>query len=239
MKYRIKLLIACSLFTSIQLQAHTLEELSYMSEDFFPYNYVEQQQPQGFAVELLSLVFQQLGSPLPEIQFLPWKRAYAKLQQLPYTVLFSTIKTAQRESKFKWACPINIGQANLYALNDSKIEITALADLANYKVALLSGQSIHAYLNDAGLQHNIVAIKTIEQAFKLLALRRVDLLALVSEHIDPHELSFKQVYSLFDNEYCYAFHPSVSEPELRRFQRALQLVVSSASYQKLYQKYFK
>ncbi|MGY5449980.1 substrate-binding periplasmic protein [Agarivorans sp. MS3-6] len=219
-------------------KAHSLEEITFYSEEFFPYNYTENLQVTGFSVELLGLVFKQLGSPPPEVKIVPWKRGYTLLEKLDYTALFSTIKTEQRFPLFHWACPINRSSANLYVLSDSQLSVQNLADLSAYKIAVLKDQAIEAYLHKAGLQFSAVPTKSVEQSFKLLALRRVDMIALVSEYLDDHPRSFKPIYQLFEKEYCFAFNSSLSTKELNRFQQALAQVRLSQDYSDLYTKYF-
>ncbi|WP_411991785.1 substrate-binding periplasmic protein [Agarivorans sp. DSG3-1] len=234
----IKPFVFAMLFSSTPLYAHTLEELRYYSEEYFPYNFTEQKQVSGFSIELLALVFKQLGSPMPKVEMVPWARGYSILQQQSYTVLFSTIKTHQRKDYFKWACPINSAKGQFYGLSDSKLKISQLSDAASYKIAVIKGQAIDGYLSNTELKDNLHRLKTVEQAFKLLALRRVDLIALAEQSVVGHESSFKPIYRLFEHQYCFAFNRSISQLELQRFQQALAQVRESAEFAALFKKYF-
>ncbi|WP_406610939.1 substrate-binding periplasmic protein [Agarivorans sp. JK6] len=227
-----------SLLCCSQLSARTLEQLDYYSEEFFPYNYVEDEQAAGFSVELLALIFAQLNSPAPKVKIVPWTRGYATLQQQAYTVLFSTIKTEPRKNKFEWACPINVSRGKFYGLSDSKLEIRSLKDAENLKIAIMKGQAIDGFLTKSDFAAELVPVKSVEQAFKLLALRRVDLMALTEQSLEGHQSSFKPLYTLFENDYCFAFNRSISQQQLTRFQQALTQVRETEAFQQLYQKYF-
>lgn len=227
-----------SLLCCGQLSARTLEQLDYYSEEFFPYNYLEDGKAVGFSVELLTLIFAQLESPAPKVKIVPWTRGYATLQHQAFTVLFSTIKTKPRIDKFEWACPINISRGKFYGLTDSELEITSLKDAENLKIAIMKGQAIDGFLTRSDFTAELIPVKSVEQAFKLLALRRVDLIALTEQSLEGHESSFKPLYTLFENDYCFAFNRSISQQELARFQAALEQVRQTEAFEKLYQKYF-
>ncbi|WP_163131370.1 ABC transporter substrate-binding protein [Agarivorans sp. Alg241-V36] len=231
-------LLTVSLLCCGQLSARTLEQLDYYSEEFFPYNYLEQGQAVGFSVELLALIFAQLESPAPEVKIVPWTRGYATLQHQAFTVLFSTIKTPQRADRFEWACPINVSRGKFYGLTDSELEITSLKDAENLKIAIMKGQAIDGFLTRSDFTAELIPVKSVEQAFRLLALRRVDLIALTEQSLEGHQSSFKPLYTLFEHDYCFAFNRSISQQELARFQAALEQVRQSDAFEKLYQKYF-
>jgi polar amino acid transport system substrate-binding protein len=160
------------------------------------------------------------------------------LQHQAFTVLFSTIKTKPRIDKFEWACPINISRGKFYGLTDSELEITSLKDAENLKIAIMKGQAIDGFLTRSDFTAELIPVKSVEQAFKLLALRRVDLIALTEQSLEGHESSFKPLYTLFENDYCFAFNRSISQQELARFQAALEQVRQTEAFEKLYQKYF-
>ena len=179
-----------SLLCCSQLSARTLEQLEYYSEEFFPYNYVEDGQAAGFSVELLTLIFAQLNSPAPKVKIVPWARGYATLQQQAYTVLFSTIKTEPRKNKFEWACPINVSRGKFYGLSDSKLEISSLKDAENLKIAIMKGQAIDGFLTKSDFTAELVPVKSVEQAFKLL--EQYPLVDWLPPALRPHGLDLNQ-----------------------------------------------
>lgn len=72
-----------------------------VTEDFPPYNYVEDKKPTGFATE----VVQQLMAKLDEdirIDVLPWTRAMLTAESRPDTLIFSILRTDTRENKYHW-----------------------------------------------------------------------------------------------------------------------------------------
>jgi len=231
-------LICFIIMLNLSVRAESLKALDYYTEEFFPYNYSHQGELSGFSFELLELIYDHLGQPVPEVKILPWPRAYVMAQYQPNSVLFSTIKTTNRLSMFRWVCPINVSRAQLFGLLDSQLNITQLSDLNNIKIAVLRGQAIDGFLSKKGFEDSLVRVKSLEQASRLLALRRVQALAMVSQRNSMDMQSFKLLYSLFESEYCFAFNLAVEAAQVAIFSQALAAVQASPEYQKLYLKYF-
>lgn len=125
----------------------SLAELSYLTEQYKPYNYqAAGELPAGLAVELLHRIWRQTGTAEQPIQVLPWPRAYNQLNVQPDTVLFSTARTKEREPLFKWACPIARSPIVLIALKESRIRLSSLQDASRYRIA--------AILDDVGRSLN-------------------------------------------------------------------------------------
>lgn len=123
----------------------SLADLSYLTEQYKPYNYQDgSEPPAGLAVELLHRIWRQTGTAEQPIQVLPWPRAYNQLNVQPDTVLFSTARTKEREPLFKWACPIARSPIVLIALKESRIRLSSLQDASRYRIA--------AILDDVGHQ---------------------------------------------------------------------------------------
>jgi len=68
-------------------------DLFYMTEDYKPYNYVENNQLQGISVDLLKLMWKEMGYSEQKINQLPWARGYDFVQKKADTVLFATART--------------------------------------------------------------------------------------------------------------------------------------------------
>ncbi len=79
---------------------------TFLTEQFKPYNYQENGQAKGIAIEFLKLMWHQMGEREHPIEFLPWSRAYEMTRTRSGVVLFATIRTPEREDLFKWVGPI-------------------------------------------------------------------------------------------------------------------------------------
>ena len=89
-------------------EAFSARDLTYITEQFPPYNYQENGKLQGISVDLLEKVWENMGANLNRsvIQLLPWKEGYQETLDENGKVLFSTARLPQREQLFKWAGPI-------------------------------------------------------------------------------------------------------------------------------------
>ena len=68
----------------------------------------------GMSTQLVKAIQQQVGDTTT-IEVFPWARAYAIAVSSANVAVYDTIRTADRENKFKWVGPIKIYTVNLYA----------------------------------------------------------------------------------------------------------------------------
>jgi len=106
-------------------------DLTYITEQYPPFNYEEHDQLQGIAVELLDAVTATMGDRLTEdkIRLMPWTDGYQTTLNQTDTVLFSTVRLPEREASFKWVGPIYTEQKVLFASRDRTMSINRPEDL--------------------------------------------------------------------------------------------------------------
>ena len=102
----------------------SLEGLTFITEEYPPYNFKRNDRLEGISVEILERIFEQSDTPLTrdDIHYYPWARGYDTALSEPGTVLFSTTRTAQREALFQWVGPIATDRVSLIARRDSGIQ---------------------------------------------------------------------------------------------------------------------
>ena len=76
------------------------------TEDVPPLNYVDKGKISGYSTEVLRLAAQEAGLSL-SIEAQPWLRAYAAVQKSPNALLFTVVRTPEREAQFQWVGPID------------------------------------------------------------------------------------------------------------------------------------
>ncbi len=101
--------------------------LRLLTEDYAPYNYMEQGQLVGVSVELVQEICHRLNLP-SRIEVLPWARAYEIAQQDAHAVLFTTTLTQERKALFQWVGPLIDTKWAFFALKGSGITITSLEE---------------------------------------------------------------------------------------------------------------
>ncbi len=225
--------------------AITAEALTYITEDYRPYSYVENGHLKGLAVDVLKLMWRDAGVSEQTIRVLPWARGYMLAQRVPNTVLFAMSRTEAREELFKWVCPINTNRHVLIGRVDRPVSV----DQAGPKQAVVgvvrddaSGQLLIDTFGDGAI---IEAVSSFELNVKKLNLGRVDLVAYgentawsaIADMGLPRS-NYEVVYVLGMEQACFAFHRAVPDPLIERFQQSLDRIVGTPAFFKIQERYF-
>ena len=119
----------------------SLEGLTFITEEYPPYNYRQDDRLEGISVELLERIFRETDTARSreDILYYPWARGYDTALSEPGTVLFSTTRTEQREPLFQWVGPIATDRVTLIARRDSDIRLDDIADViaGGYRIAVI------------------------------------------------------------------------------------------------------
>ena len=133
-----KFAIVLLLIFLLSITAGLAQELTVISEDNPPFNFIKDGVFTGSATEVVREIMRRLDLPT-EIQVLTWARGYQLALSQPNVVLFSTARTQEREHLFHWVGPIYKVRFGFYAKRGSGPYLTCLADakkvgaIATYK----------------------------------------------------------------------------------------------------------
>jgi len=224
-----------------------LANLTYLTENFAPFNYVENDELKGFSVELLKMIWKELDIKPKEIQVYPWARAYSLLESQNNIVLFATAKTKQRAASFKWVGPITTNTRTAFiALKEKRIRIGSLDVAKSYKVGIIRNDAAEQVLLSSGFpKEKIESVSRFEQNIKKIYIGRIDLIA-HDEYSFYHTMNardsgkddFETVYRFEGTIPCYAFSKNVSDSLVQKFQHALDKIKQGDAYHELVDKYF-
>jgi polar amino acid transport system substrate-binding protein len=214
------------------------EGLTYLTEEFRPLNYTDNDRPTGLAVELLRLVWREMSVPEQPIQVMPWARIYNAAQFDRRVVIFSMYRTEEREELFKWVGPIARGRLALFALRSRHLKVNSLSDLAGRRIASL--RDIAAAIKMLGAGFTLTYASRTGHAVQLLESGRVDFLALDEFQFrqgiadrDARPDAFETVWVLSEDSLYYAFSPDADDGLVARFQQALDAVTRRPVYRNL------
>lgn len=241
--------IFCS-FIPVYSYSQSIDDIYFTTENYPPYNFEENGKLQGISVELLILMLKKLNAKqtIKDIHLKPWARGYNALLKIPNTCLFSTIRTKQRESLFKWVGPITTTSISLIARKDKNIKINSVKDIYNYKIGVVRDDIGEQLLLKAGIPSEnldrISGINVITQSIKKLNKARFD--AWAYDHdvalwtikkfgFDPDD--YQIVYSLQKGDLYYAFHKDSSDLLIQKLQKALDELKTEGEYQKILDRY--
>ncbi|WP_447527762.1 substrate-binding periplasmic protein [Vreelandella sp. TE19] len=216
----------------------SLAAFSYITEEYPPYNYVEQGVAKGQTVDLLKRLFNYSQTPFEyaDIHSYPWIRGYNMALQTPNTVLFSTNRTPSREALFHWAGPIAIDQVTLIGHASKPLRIEELSDAIaqSLSVVVIRGDIGELSLTEAGYPETLIHHALDNQsALNMLINERVDLWAYSANVVDwivDHEgyrpATLIPVYTLSRYPLYFAINKE-SDPALTEYFQTMLLELSS------------
>jgi polar amino acid transport system substrate-binding protein len=142
--YRVLLLAA--VFSAMPAVA-VAQTLNLLTEDAYPFQYLENKKLTGMAVEVVTETFKRAGITHKD-EMLSWKDAYDRAQLHPNTCVYSTARTENREKVFKWIGPVVDNKWAAFAKKGFKGALSKPEDLTNYRVGVLLGDAKERYLKD-------------------------------------------------------------------------------------------
>lgn len=96
------IVICVSLPTSLFTLSHAIQstDLLVVTENLPPYNYKEGIAVKGVATEVVQALLKEVGLQA-DIHVLSWVRAYLKALEQPNVLIFSLVRTPEREEHFR------------------------------------------------------------------------------------------------------------------------------------------
>ena len=114
-----------------------------------------------------------LRSHIPyQMQSMSWNRAFELAKVQPDTCVFSTARTAERESSFKWIGPIATGIWVIVGPQDKLGKITQLDQIRDANIGVNLGDVLTGYLSQKGF--SVVRSYDDDTSLKNLAVGRLD-----------------------------------------------------------------
>lgn len=234
-------------------QTVSAKDLTYLTEQFPPYNFEKDGKLQGISVDLIEMAWQKMGLSLNEsvIQLLPWTEGYQRTLDEKNTVLFSTARLPQREQLFKWAGPIGPIRNVLLSKRESNISIASAEDLKKYRIAAIEDDcAVQMLLNKGLTKEDLMLEPTSKPVIEMLQNGSIDAWAygdtagmwLIQES-SANTSDFRVAYVLGQIDYYYAFNKETPDSIVQSFQQAIDDVKNSkdkdgvSDYQKILSKY--
>lgn len=130
-----------------------LAGITFLTEEYPPFNYVENGKLKGISVDILKEVFTQMGSAktISTADVKVWSVAYNQAKYVKDICLFSTTRTEAREPLFKWVGPISQTRISVIAPKKSGIKINSVEDLKKYNIGVVRDDVAHQLLVEKGV----------------------------------------------------------------------------------------
>jgi len=209
-------------------------QLTYLTEEWAPFNYQEGGNVTGISVEILEAVFRDIGvnRSRADVRIVPLAEGFQAARNDTGTVLFSIVRTPEREPFYKWAGPFTKASFVLFAPLTRNITLAAPEDLNQYRIGALQDSIENALLLDQGVNaSHLVSGQTPADLLRMLEAGQIDLWAtgdLAGRHqmlktaADPN--AYEIVYTLSENDFYFIFSRDVPDILVRAFQYALDTV---------------
>lgn len=225
-----------------QLTLAQSSSLRILTENWPPMSFEKSGAPQGMAVELAELLQKRLGDK-NKIEILPWPRAYHLVTTKPNILLFTMIKTPERERLVTLLGPIAHGEIALFARRTFPQE--GLRNLKkDYSIGVHRGTAFQKTLEERGFK-KIVAVNSPVNNIKMLMAGRIDFVCddvlvikeLLTQAGYPSD-AYKKVQHLYSSSLYFAFSKGTDQKVMNAWKTALEEVKKNGEFKTLHQKWF-
>ncbi len=247
-----KILIFLFLIFYTVIFAQSLKKISFMTENYPPYNYQQDFVLKGISVDLIIATMKKFNPDFSKnkIKLLPWARGYKIVQEEKNSCLFSTTRTKARERLFKWVGPISPALIVLIAKKERNIKISSIDNLKKYRIGTIINDVGEQLLIAKGLSlktfDRVSGVGSILSSIKKLNSNRIDLFAYDSnvfkweiKQINLNPADYEIVYVLKKGWYYYAFNKNTPDETIYQIQKNLDKLKKDGTYQKILDKYLK
>lgn len=157
----------------------TLAELTWVTEDYPPYNYINKEgELKGIFTDILLLVYQELDIDInkQDITVIPWARLYHQLTYEQGIAAFSMTNTDERDKRFKLIPLPYSGKISIMVKRNRKSAL-ASKKLAEMTIAVVREDIGHHLLNFHDIPSTQVHTTSAQSMLKMLLHDRVDAIA--------------------------------------------------------------
>ena len=227
-----KLFIVVVAVFLVSVQPALSAELTILTENLPPLNYVEDGVLVGPSVDIVREIQRRVGSN-DEIKVYPWARAYKMALEEENVVLFSMTYTKARYDIFKWIGPVATKRDILVAKKGSGIQINSLEDTRERLLKSLGFTNLEP-VSDEQMNAQKLDLGRIDLwTYKKPGLRTVCDLA----GVEYNEM--EEVYNLREIGVSIAFSKKTSDSIVEKWRNAFNEMVADGTVMQIRKKWNK
>jgi polar amino acid transport system substrate-binding protein len=238
-----KLFVTVASVFLVSVQPVLSAELTILTENLPPLNYVKDGVLVGPSVEIVKEIQRRVGSH-EQIKVYPWARAYKMALEDENVVLFGTTHTEVRHDKFKWIGPLATKRDILVAKKGSGIKINTLEDAKKVRrVGTLRDDTREQYLKLNGFT-NLEPVSDEQKNAQKLILGRIDLwaykkpgLKTVCELAGVDYNEIEEVYHLREINVDIAFSKKTSDSIVQKWRNAFSEMLADGTVLRIRKKW--
>ncbi|MBB4955272.1 polar amino acid transport system substrate-binding protein [Agrobacterium vitis] len=214
------------------------DRITFTTEDYPPYNFVENGVYKGIGYDQIILIMQETGIDYT-IELMPWARAYALAQSDPNTCVFTAAHTPERDSLFKWVEPLGLDRNVMTSKAGSGIHIDNIEQARRYRIGTQRDDYTEAFLRQNGFE-KIDLAASLDLTLKKLESGRIDLIPL-SEKFFYDLVKFgrplEKQFILTQQTFALACSKSVPDALIARMQTSLNALIADGRQKAIFDTY--
>jgi polar amino acid transport system substrate-binding protein len=214
------------------------QEITLTTEDYKPYNYMENEQIIGSGADQVFEIMKRSGIAY-NAEMMQWSRAIGLGENQANTCVFTASHTDERNDKFKWVEPLFSDRTLLIRKIGSDVAPADLAAATSLSVGTQAKDYTEDLLKAAGFT-NIDAANNFEQTLKKLEAGRVDLMAVSEPYFKQLVAGGAQVeeaLELSSSTLSLACSKSTDDALIAKMQAALDSMIADGTQAEILAKY--
>ncbi|WP_041957982.1 substrate-binding periplasmic protein [Sulfurospirillum arsenophilum] len=227
MKYL--LLIA---FFSLTLCA---EVFKVYTEQSPPYSFLENGNVKGSSTRLVEELFAKSGHQFFDnsIRLLPWARGYRNVLNETNSMIYSMVRSPEREALFQWVGPVGKMTLGIIAKKSRHLQVPSPSVLHRYKIATIPDTASEKALLDLDFRlENLERFANRTSQLKKLQENRVDAIAFsvesafsLLEEMGCDISEYEVVYVLKESDLYFAFNKETNPKMIDNLNNTLKTLV--------------
>ncbi len=214
-----------------------------LTESLEPYNYSENDTLKGISVEIVEELFQRVDMEL-NIMMYPWARAYNTALYAEKTILFSTVRTPEREEQFNWVGPLYNDTIFFYQKRSNPLVINTLDDARNVSRILAVRKFPEVTILQKNGFDNMELTNSQKNSMLMLNEERADLMIVgssvaqaIAEDIGIYYSTLQQGIALAEMDLYIALSKDIPQEIVLLWQKTVDEIKADGTYDAIVTKY--
>jgi len=235
-----------SLFSGSFISA---DEIKVVTETWEPYNFEKNGKVTGISTEIVEYSLKKAGIGISgnKIKIYPWVRAYKMATENENILIYTILRTQERENTFKWVGPLIPSEKFYFYKNKSRtdISVNSLDEAKKYQIGVLRGSVHEDFLLTNGFSNTFIQTVADQKLnLKKLLAGRIDFiidtdssLEIRTEQMNLPLSEFEKTLFLFENGYYMAFSKKTSDDIVEKVRNAFSELEKKGGVDKIIEKY--
>lgn len=227
------------------LTAHALAPLRVVTEELAPYNMTVGGKVTGLSTEVVEAVLKDMDMP-SRIQVMPWARAYDLALHADNVLIYSIVRTPEREALFQWAGPIAAAHWFLFSTQARPVPLNSLQEALDnrYQIATVNQDAGEQYLKGHAFKIGQTLQHSNQYLFNYEKLKQGHVALWISDELSaaylarahgkqPQTTLYRSLAlpDLGDGAFSVAFSLNTPAHTVQRFRDGLQRLYSDGRYE--------